>query len=112
MLLATSKIGRQQLSTPRQRLVPFDFASSRSLIVDLTSEHLSFLQRMRRKGIVLSGRENNTERLSLLQLYVAGFVKPKPDRVFGTNTEWRITTRGRAAMSGSELRFTNTTARV
>lgn len=66
----------------RERAVCLQSASNRALIVNLTEKHFSLLQRIRRRSLILSGMESNEEHLSLLQLYVAGFVMQKTDQQF------------------------------
>jgi hypothetical protein len=94
----------KQIVARRERAVCLQSASNRALIVDLTEEHFYLLQKMRRRSLILSGMESDEEHLSLLQLYVAGFAMQKTDQQLIKPIEWRITTRGRAAVYAANLK--------
>ena len=89
----------------RNRAANLQSAPDRSFIIDLEENHISLLQRMRRRGMTFSGRESDEERLNLLQLYVAGLVTQKTDRHQSICIHWGITVRGRAAVRAAELRL-------
>ena len=64
----------------------------------LTNIQISILLRLRNNRLILTGSESDEKRLSLLQLYMLGYVAQLTHRY--TNVmEWHITERGKIALS-------------